>query len=516
VTQAEVALSSNHYADIISQTRTRTYYDNITDIIVASEAGDTINLYAPIFASPIQGGEAFIDLKPGVNINIYGVKLMSSSTGHDIITFRGGKSIVNGYHSTITQNTSANGGGWFIGTYSGLPVDADVIINDLNLDLVTYNSVGFALYGNGNYRYTGNITSAGRYIVKLASNKPTAFFQGEGSIYQTGSGYIFWILNEARLEWRGDITAKDSSTILFESGTITLREGTLHAQERAVGAERVVTTNSANSTLILENYSVLGVPGATVIEADTVILRGSTVIVGNIEATNLIDERPAQAVPFAGFSETDFNLTTVGGLQQVTIQESRIKEILVNLGVLPGGTGGSTGGGTPQAGNLLTSTTLNDANAWDVSDLLPMVATQPNYAGSNIAYLVRPNTQYTNNHSFRNKVLVAVEDEQQYMATLRVKNAGLKLLSLIIFNSDYNIVSQAAFDLTMHAKVGENANASVVALGGDWYEYRFIFKPRGGANVRLFSALWGEAEDQAYAGDGTMGVYVDNPSIVKL
>jgi hypothetical protein len=295
VTQAEVASSSNRYADIVSLTRTRTYYDTITDVVVASQAGDTINLYAPIFAAPTQSAEAFIDLKPGVNINIYGVRLTSGDTGHDILTFRGGTSIVNGYHSTITQNPTANGGGWFIGTYDGLPVDADATINDLNLDLVTYNSVGFALYGNGTYRYRGNITSAGRYVVKVAAKKATTSFQGEGTIYQTGTGYIFWLFSGTSLSWRGDITARDSSTMLLEAGTVTLREGILHAQQRTAGAEKVVTRTSADSTLILENYAVLGVVGTTVIEADTVILRGNTVVIGNIVATTILDERPPQA-----------------------------------------------------------------------------------------------------------------------------------------------------------------------------------------------------------------------------
>lgn len=70
----------------------------------------------PIIASAVQSGQAFLDIKPNVNLNVYGVLLRSPGAAHDIITFRGSKSTVNAFNSTISIAANGSNGGWFIGT----------------------------------------------------------------------------------------------------------------------------------------------------------------------------------------------------------------------------------------------------------------------------------------------------------------------------------------------------------------------------------------------------------------
>jgi hypothetical protein len=285
--------ANNHAADIVNASKSRKLYADVKDAVVESVAGDTINLYVPIAIVPTQDIEAYFYLKGDVNLNFYGVKIVSPDTRHDIITFGGSSNVINGFNSTLTQLATGEPGSWFIGTYGG--VTANATIHNLNLDIVTFNSVGFALYGNGVYNYSGNINSSGKYVVKLAPPIGTiSNFTGTGNIIKNGTGNIFWLTANlsCNLIWSGNITANDTTTIKNGGGILTLREGVLHATNRPAGSELVFTSESADSVLVLENYSVLGVPGTTVINASKVILRGNTTIVGNIVSANIVDERP--------------------------------------------------------------------------------------------------------------------------------------------------------------------------------------------------------------------------------
>lgn len=290
VTQAEIAAASSRYADVVSADRVRTYYGSADAAFAAAVTGDTVNLYSPLNLQVPPTSEAVLDMHPGVSANLYGIKVTSPDANHDIITFRGGRQVLNGFNSVLTQNDNGTVGGWFIGTYGGVNVDA--YIYDLQLQLLTYNSVGFALFGDGSYFYRGNVTSAGRYVVRLSGTN-AQHFTAHGDIIQSGGGTMFLMTNPAAtLEWNGNITMTNSCYMHMQAGTVVLREGVLHAENRTPGAETVSVNNGAG-TIILENYTVLGIPGKTVLAADKVILRGNSVVVGNIQATMLVDERPA-------------------------------------------------------------------------------------------------------------------------------------------------------------------------------------------------------------------------------
>jgi hypothetical protein len=295
--KSAINAANNHAADIVNTSKSRKFYTDVKDAVVESVAGDTINLYTPLAIVPTQDIEAYFYLKGDVNLNLYGVKIVSPDTRHDIITFAGSSNVINGFNSTLTQLATGDSGSWFIGTYGG--VTANATINNLNLDIITFNSVGFALYGNGMYNYSGNINSSGKYVVKLAPPVgQTSNFTGTGNIVKHGTGYVFWLtanLN-CNVVWSGNIAANDTTTIRNGGGILTLREGILHATNRPAGSELVFTNESTDSVLVLENYSVFGIPSTTVIKSNKVILRGNTTVVGNIESPNIIDERPGSAI----------------------------------------------------------------------------------------------------------------------------------------------------------------------------------------------------------------------------
>ena len=265
-------------------------YATIFAAVAATRAGEALHLRQPLAAPVGPNTEAVIDLKADVVAYLHGHDISSPDTVHDIVTFRGGKNVLYGGHATLSQRDTGGGAGsWFVGTYGGPPIDAT--IHDLHLRLDTYKSVGFALFGGGTYAYRGTVRSVGRYVLRMSPGANNQVFTGEGSIWQQG-GTLFWLQSAtARAEWRGDITALDNSLFNIEAGTVVLRQGYLHAEVRPAGAELVVQGGPA-STLILENYTFGGVPDATVGHVGTLVLRGNSVVIGNLLADKVIDERP--------------------------------------------------------------------------------------------------------------------------------------------------------------------------------------------------------------------------------
>jgi hypothetical protein len=288
----QLASITNRYASLINATGT-TYYSSTNAVFAAAKAGDTVNLYSPYLAPAVGGNLAFLDLKDSVGLNVYGVQLTSPGANQDIMTFRGKNIVVNGFGSTLSQlQGTAGTGGWFAGVYPGQEVD--VTVNNLNMYLQGSYSVGFALFGNGTVRYKGDVQSAGRYVVRLRPNTGTMNFQGQGIIRQNGVSNLFQLESMGgtpTLTWDGDIYAYNASNIYMSAGTLTLRNGILHAQQRDTGAEQVfVQYPGAITTVVLENYTILGTPGKTVLQASTIVLRGNSVVVGNMVGT-IVDER---------------------------------------------------------------------------------------------------------------------------------------------------------------------------------------------------------------------------------
>jgi hypothetical protein len=265
-------------------------YATIFAAVAAARPGEAVHLRQPLAAPVGPTTEAVLDLGPDVAAYLHGHDISSPDTVHDIVTFRGGKNVLYGGHATISQRDTGGGAGsWFVGTYGGPTIDAT--IHDLHLRLDTYKSVGFALFAGGTYAYRGTVRSQGRYVLRMSPGVNNQLFIGEGSIQQQG-GTVFWLQHApARAEWRGDITALDNAIFNLEAGTVVLRQGYLHADVRPAGAELVVQ-GGPESTLILENYTFGGVPDATVGHVGTLVLRGSTVVIGNLLADKVIDERP--------------------------------------------------------------------------------------------------------------------------------------------------------------------------------------------------------------------------------
>ncbi len=269
----------------------------------------------------------------------------------------------------------------------------------------------------------------------------------------------------------------------------------------ATNNQAATTTSLSLAQVVTEMRTITGTFDALLAQVEQVVSQPNWL-------PNLI----AENTPAVDFPASDFVVgLNSDGLQQVTIQENRIKDILASLGV-------STGGGTPPANNLFSSTDLSNAAAWAFSDLVVPIGTgQPNATNSPTAYLLKPNAQTNDNHSFHNVVRVPVEENKPYRVAFRMKGAGVKKVSLLLLNTSNNLLgTPVIFDLQTQAQVGTGGGASVVALANGWAEYRVEFTPGSATDVAVFVKLWADAVDANYAGDNTIGVYVENPSFVKL
>jgi len=285
-------------ADLVGPTHAGIAYPTLYAATRAAQAGDTVRLLGPVLDPASADGEAAVDVKPDVTVLLNGHDVRSPSPNRDVVTLRGGRNVLVGGNATITQRPENQAGGWLVGAYASATLDA--AIYDLHLSLTTHNSVGFALFATGTLRYRGNVSSVGRYVARLSPGAKPLTFSGEGSITQQ-DGTIFWLQNPtAQAEWRGDITARGTAFMNLEAGTVVLRQGLLRAEARPAGSEALVVKNGPGTTLILENYTVLGTPGAPVINVGTLILRGNSVVIGTIVADTILDERPAAAAGGAG------------------------------------------------------------------------------------------------------------------------------------------------------------------------------------------------------------------------
>jgi hypothetical protein len=302
-------------ADLVGPTHGGIAYPTVYAATRAAQAGDTVRLHGPVLDLASADGEAVVDLRPDVTVLLNGHDVRSPSPNRDVVTLRGGRNVLAGGHATITQRPDNQAGGWLVGAYGDATLDA--AIYDVHLRMTTYNSVGFALFATGTLRYRGNVTSVGRYVARLSPGTKPLTFSGEGTITQQ-DGTIFWLQNPtAQAEWRGDITARGAAAMNLEAGTVVLRQGIMRAEARPAGSETLVVKNGPGTTLILENYTVLGVPGAPVINVGTLILRGSSVVVGTIVADTILDERPAGQGAAAGSQVLEFVFET-GFADEVT------------------------------------------------------------------------------------------------------------------------------------------------------------------------------------------------------
>ncbi|MBX0293214.1 hypothetical protein K3G63_22405 [Hymenobacter sp. HSC-4F20] len=331
--QATTTVVNSNFANVVKPDRTTTYYSSAAAALLGASSGDTVNINAPLSDPNVGGNQEQIRVKAGVNVNLHTITVNAPSNVSDVLTFEGGSGVLNGDFATLNQVKS---GGWVVGAYANAVVD--YTIHNLNINVSGGNGTGFFLWGKATYRYSGTIISSLLTdAIRITGNGQPAEFYGTGFLKQTGPGKVVQVVHSASVfEWKGDIQADDSSFIHTHhaGGKVHLKEGTLYSATRTAGAPPLI---AGLGTVTLTNYSVLGTPGQTAVQADTVILRGNTMVRGTIEAKNVIDERAMTSAPGgaggstlefvfeAGF--TDDVTRTMGATQAATYQSQQLRNV---------------------------------------------------------------------------------------------------------------------------------------------------------------------------------------------
>ncbi|GAB3638770.1 hypothetical protein GCM10027422_43600 [Hymenobacter arcticus] len=319
-TQAAQGLASRHIAEAITQDYVRTAYPNAQAAIDGAGDHGTVTVYSLAYGAVAAGDPT--TTVPGVVFpnntlitNLQGLALYTPDANTDVLTFTGGTQIVNANHTTIICNpVRYNAGlGWTVAANSGAV--QDVTIHDLHIVVQSVRTHALYLTSRGRYQFSGTI-KLGRvafwpeenYFTRWGIHNRQGTFLGKGSIEAYGTDAatvgtntrglthaLFAVGNNATTTWEGSIQLYDDViNTLGTNATLVLREGVLNAQARTAGMAPLFSA-AAGSTIILENYTVLCRPGEEALHADTVILRGNSVVVGAINTMNLVDERPAAA-----------------------------------------------------------------------------------------------------------------------------------------------------------------------------------------------------------------------------
>ena len=286
---SQLDLFKSNRANIIKPDRSRVYYATATAALAAAVAGDVVSIPSPIADPTLFANQEQINVTGGVSVFTNGFNIGDpNAVGADVITTRTGKGRLLGGGSNLYVNGNGN---WGIGCYAHNVPEYDLV--DFNVYVSNPAADGVFLWGGGSYQFTGTITTAGSGL-RVDGRGNGAIIKGQGIITTTGSGRAMWVTNAgAAIEWRGDVVLNGNGLVDLSHGTIRLLEGSMYADARAAGATApfVVRGGGATTTLILDNYTVLGTPGQPVITAQKVILRGNTTVVGDIVCDELVDLR---------------------------------------------------------------------------------------------------------------------------------------------------------------------------------------------------------------------------------
>jgi len=312
-----LATAGRHLADAITSDLVRTVYPDAQAALNGAGDHGTANVYALAYGA-VRADDPTTTV-PGLTFpattlitNFYGLALYTPDANTDLFTFTGGTQIFNAQHTTVITHpiTHQVGLGWTVSTHSN--VVQDLTIQDLHLVVRGIRTHGLYFTDPGRYQFSGSLTLSRatpgpteNYYYRCGLYNRQGTFVGRGSLTAYGTDtssmgttpngvthYLLSVGGAATTTWEGNITAYDDVVVLLGSAaTLTLREGVFNAQERTLGARPLFA--SSGGTVILENYALLCRPGDEAIHADTVILRGNSVVVGTINATHLIDERPA-------------------------------------------------------------------------------------------------------------------------------------------------------------------------------------------------------------------------------
>jgi len=331
-----LATSNRHIADAITRDFVRTGYPDAQRALDGAGDHGTANVYSLAYGAinpddPTTTVPGLIFPNNTLITNLYGLALYTPDANTDVLTFSGGTQIVNANHTTVVGNPVRHntGLGWTVTAHNGQV--QDVTIHDLHLVVQSVRTHALYFVDPGRYQFSGSIT-LGRvafwpeenYFTRWGVHNRQGTFLGRGTIAAYGtdaatvganarglSHVLFAVGNGATTTWEGNVQVYDDVVnTLSTNATLVLREGVLSAQGRTPGMPPLFGAAAAGSTIILENYAVLARPDEEALHAETVILRGSSVVVGTITATHLLDERPA------AFAQT--NVVHLDGAETIT------------------------------------------------------------------------------------------------------------------------------------------------------------------------------------------------------
>lgn len=329
-TQAAQALAGRRIAEAITQDFVRTAYPDAQAAIDGAGDHGTATVYSLAYGAVAAGDPT--TTVPGVTFpnntlitNLQGLALRTPDANTDVLTFTGGTQVVNANHTTIVCHPvrKNSGIGWTVTAHTDTV--QDVTIHDLHL--VVQNVRTHALYfaSPGRYQFSGSIKLGQvafwpeqNYYYRWGVYNQRGTFVGRGTIEAYGTDattvgtnarglthVLFAVGANATTTWEGNVQVYDDVVnTLSTNATLVLREGVLNAQGRTPGMAPLFGAAAAGSTIILENYTLLVRPEEEALHADTVILRGNSVVVGTISAAHLIDERPASAGGATGSTST--------------------------------------------------------------------------------------------------------------------------------------------------------------------------------------------------------------------
>jgi hypothetical protein len=318
--QAAQALASRPIAEAITQDYVRTAYPDAQAALTGAGDHGTATVYSLAYGAATESdpNRTVVGLVFPTNTlttNLLGLSLYTPDANTDVMTFTGGTHVINAHHTTIVTHPVLHqqglGQGWTISAIQGAP--QDITIHDLNLLIQGHRTHGLYFRAAGRCQFSGDITlqrvpalAAEAANARWAVHNQRGTLLGKGSLTAYGNDAttgavgiqhrLFVVGPAASVTWEGSIRAYDDVAIeLSAQATLVLREGLLDARARTGGAGPLFAT--ALGTVVLENYSLLVAPGEEAIHADTIILRGNSVVVGTLNAAHILDERPAAAGP---------------------------------------------------------------------------------------------------------------------------------------------------------------------------------------------------------------------------
>jgi len=340
-TQAAQALAGRRIAEAITQDYVRTAYPDAQAAINGAGDHGTATVYSLAYGAVAAGDPT--TTVPGLTFpsntlitNLQGLALYTPDANTDVLTFTGGTQVVNANHSTIICNPvrKNSGIGWTVTAHTNTV--QDLTIHDLHLVVQSVRTHALYFTSPGRYQFSGSI-KLGRvafwpeqnYYYRWAVYNQQGTFVGRGTIEAYGTDattvgtntrglthVLFAVGANATTTWEGNVQVYDDVVnTLSTKATLVLREGVLNAQGRTPGMAPLFGAAADGSTIILENYAVLCRPDEEALHADTVILRGNSVVVGTINAAHIIDERPTSST---SNTSTATNVVHLDGAETIT------------------------------------------------------------------------------------------------------------------------------------------------------------------------------------------------------